>query len=144
MDDKHRNVQTLNSDKDWERAWEYHKQLDAVLTWRIGYLVIAQAAMMAGVAALIASERDGQTARLAAYAMCVLGIAFVLVQWVMSSRVVKKLSYLRDQYLVPLCPMYRLDTPAALAPSEGIQAVGLPIALWVIWVILFELALLPK
>lgn len=142
MDEKKkRSNDTLDGAGDWERAWQYHKELDAILAWRIGYLVIAQAALIAGFSALFASQRDEQVVRIAQYVICVLGIAFVLVQWVISTSVTKRLAYLREHYLLPLCPIYRLDAVSAPLPHDEIQSVGLPVALWVIWVILFELAL---
>ena len=130
-----------NEARTWQRAWEYHKQLDAVMASRTGYLLVAQAALIAAFSALFASSRESEPVRLAQYSICVLGIGLVLVQWVIASRASKQLTYLKERYLVPLCAIYRSERGHATAPSEELQTYGIPIALWIVWVILFELAL---
>jgi hypothetical protein len=137
--EKNRSVESRGID--WDRAWECHQQLDAVLAWRTGYLIVAQCMLVAGFSALHASQNTDQTVKLAEYAICVAGIFLLMAQWAMSGAVIKHLAHLKQTYLEPLNPIYRGYTEMSFGPADSLQLYGIPAALWLLWVVLFELAL---
>jgi len=59
----------------------------------------------------------------------------------MNDSLIKKLSDLKKDYLEPLPAVHRQFADLSLRPANDLQLVAIPVALWILWVLLFELAL---
>jgi hypothetical protein len=132
---------TPEDDKLLGRVWDYHKQLDNLLLWRINYSLVAQAMLVAAFATL-SSTTQNLRLHLIEFAVGLTGLIFTAFQCRMSVSVAKKLYRLKPELerLDKIYEQHPRDAPWN-AP-RNIQSIWMPLLLGGLWASLLLLTLI--
>jgi hypothetical protein len=121
---------TTEAETSASRAWDIYKHGDLIRIYRISYGMVAQAMFMVSFVTLFSTQKNKDLRfAILEIAICLFGIFFSFIQFLLAKSLSVGLRLLRQQFLVDIDPIFTVYESSFRNRLGSIQTTWIPVSL---------------